>query len=95
MLVVAEVIEAAAFSYFRVFFWFFVVVFRGWFFFFFGFFSFSCCCFGFVINTSTSVYECKTYSKTRRKEGRKKGNVLFNDALNTFYLYGYMASDIW
>ena len=28
-------------------------------------------------------------------EGRKEGNVLFNDALNTFYFYGYMASDIW
>ena len=25
---------------------------------------------------------------------RKEGNVLFNDALNTF-IYGYMASDIW
>ena len=23
-------------------------------------------------------------------EGRKEGNVLFNDALNTFYIYGYM-----
>ena len=26
--------------------------------------------------------------------GRKEGNVLFNDALNTFFIYGYMASDI-
>ena len=26
---------------------------------------------------------------------RMEGNVLFNDALNTFYFYGYMASDIW
>ena len=26
---------------------------------------------------------------------RKEGNVLFNDALNTFFIYGYMASDIW
>ena len=25
--------------------------------------------------------------------GRKEGNVLFNDALNTFYLRLYMASD--
>ena len=25
---------------------------------------------------------------------RKEGNVLFNDALNTFYFTGYMASDI-
>ena len=24
----------------------------------------------------------------------RKGNVLFNDALNTFFIYGYMASDI-
>ena len=29
------------------------------------------------------------------KEGRKEGYVLFNDALNTFFIYGYMASDIW
>ena len=29
------------------------------------------------------------------KYGRKEGNILFNDALNTFYFYGYMASDIW
>ena len=26
---------------------------------------------------------------------RKEGNVLFNDALNTFFIYGYMVSDIW
>ena len=26
---------------------------------------------------------------------REEGNVLFNDALNTFYLRLYMASDIW
>ena len=26
-------------------------------------------------------------------EGRKEGNVLFNDALNTFYCYGYMVKD--
>ena len=26
---------------------------------------------------------------------RKEGNILFNDALNTFFIYGYMASDIW
>ena len=24
----------------------------------------------------------------------KEGNVLFNDTLNTFYFYGYMASDM-
>ena len=29
-------------------------------------------------------------------EGRKVGNVLFNDALYTMFLiYGYMALDIW
>ena len=28
------------------------------------------------------------------ENGRKEGNVLFNDALDTFS-YGYMASDIW
>ena len=29
------------------------------------------------------------------KEKERKGNVLFNDALNTFFIYGYMVSDIW
>ena len=28
----------------------------------------------------------------RMEEGR---SVLFNDALNTFFIYAYMASDIW
>ena len=27
--------------------------------------------------------------------GRKEGNVLFNDALNTFLFYVYMVLDIW
>ena len=27
--------------------------------------------------------------------GTKEGNVLFNDALNTFCIYGNMVSDIW
>ena len=31
----------------------------------------------------------------RYKSGRKEGNVLFNDALNTFFIYGFMASNIW
>ena len=26
--------------------------------------------------------------------GKREGNVLFNDALNTFFIYGYMASDM-
>ena len=29
------------------------------------------------------------------KERERERNVLFNDALNTFFIYGYMASDIW
>ena len=40
-----------------------------------------------------------TYTHVHMHMGRKEGNVLFNDALNTFYLrlygisfYGYMAS---
>ena len=32
--------------------------------------------------------------KDHSDSGRKEGNVLFNDALNTFYIYGYMASEI-
>ena len=32
--------------------------------------------------------------KLNRDEGRKEGNVLFNDAL-THFIYGYMVSDIW
>ena len=29
------------------------------------------------------------------RKGRKEGTVLFNDTLNTFFIYGYMESDIW
>ena len=45
----------------------------------------------------------KDHSDSERgnpKEGRKEmfylmeGNVLFNDALDTFFIYGYMVSDI-
>ena len=25
----------------------------------------------------------------------KEGNVLFNNALNTFFIYGYMEMEIW
>ena len=32
--------------------------------------------------------------ETTRLKRKKEGNVLFNDALNTF-IYGYMVSDIW
>ena len=38
-----------------------------------------------------------TQNTHARKEGRKEGNVLFNDALNTFYLrlygVGHMVKD--
>ena len=30
--------------------------------------------------------------KDHSDSGRKEGNVLFNEAVNTFYFYGYMAS---
>ena len=33
------------------------------------------------------VYLCVTF--TEKEKGRKEGNVLFNDALNTFYLWLY------
>ena len=33
------------------------------------------------------------YCKHARKEGRKEENVLFKDALNTFFIYGYMVKD--
>ena len=29
------------------------------------------------------------------QEEKKVGNVLFNDTLNTFFIYGYMMSDLW
>ena len=41
-----------------------------------------------IILTCTNIYFICVF-----KSGRKEGNVLFNDALNT--IYGYMASDIW
>ena len=37
---------------------------------------------------------CGRLTSTQAMSGRKEGNVLFNDALNTFYFYGYMPSDI-
>ena len=39
------------------------------------------------------VLWCVSVKYTVRANARKEGNVLFNDALKTFY--GYMASDIW
>ena len=32
---------------------------------------------------------CNIYTHPRSQQGRKEGNVLFNDALNTFYLRLY------
>ena len=48
---------------------------------------------------TTALYHNKSshichHWHSRFCKGRKEGNVLFNDALNTFYLR-YMASDIW
>ena len=37
----------------------------------------------------------KRHKQTLKQNRRKEGNILFNDALNTFFIYGYMASDIW
>ena len=49
--------------------------------------------------------ECKKYQIPKTKyymmisdlkmEGRKEGNVLFNDALNTFYLRLYGVTPFW
>ena len=30
-------------------------------------------------------WRCNYFKRRRRRKGRKEGNVLFNDALNTFY----------
>ena len=56
---------------------------------------------GVLLSHSVNSYRnyCKIVALTEDygtswKEGRKEGNVLFNDALNTFS-YGYMTSDIW
>ena len=42
-----------------------------------------------IVGSVSKAVVCAIFSVER-----KEGNVLFNDALNTFYL-GYMASDIW
>ena len=41
-----------------------------------------------------SVLSVWLREKTGRKAGRKKGNILFNDALNTFYLWLYGVGHI-
>ena len=39
----------------------------------------------------------RIYKERKREKGRKEGNALFNDALNTYYLWlygiGYMVKD--
>ena len=45
------------------------------------------------LKTSTTLMVSILYLPTERR--RKEGNVLFNDTLNIFLFYGYMASDIW
>ena len=51
----------------------------------------------FIYNRATFCPVTKKKKKKKRKKRERERNVLFNDALNTFYLrfYGYMASDIW
>ena len=40
------------------------------------------------------VSQCSPYIKLCLiMEGREEGNVLFNDTLNTFFIYGYMVKD--
>ena len=39
------------------------------------------------INIDCCLNLFQRFCKQRRMEGRKEGNVLFNDALNTFYFY--------
>ena len=43
---------------------------------------------GMNLKFTNKYFQCKI------KLSGKERNVLFNDALNTFYFYGYMASDI-
>ena len=43
-----------------------------------------------VVNMDAELGNC--IEIIRRK---KEGNVLFNGAVNTFFSYGYMASNIW
>ena len=43
---------------------------------------------------SVSLYKIFPSCMDRRKEGRKEGNVLFNDALITFYLWIYKIGHV-
>ena len=51
-----------------------------------------------LISSSTRKYGLNWYSLFARSEVRKEGNVLFNEALNTFYLrlygVGHMVKDL-
>ena len=42
-----------------------------------------------TLYTVTKLLQSKVLVQVNRKEGRKEGNVWFNDALNTFYLWLY------
>ena len=45
-----------------------------------------------------STKKKKKTRKNKKEENNKRtkeGNVIFNDALNTCFIYGYMASDIY
>ena len=59
--------------------------------------SSSNCCVEFLLLEILSAAAITSWTSTPQKEGRKEGNVLFNDALNTFYLLlygvGHMVED--
>ena len=43
---------------------------------------------------SDSAHQQGTYTTEHvKEEERKEEHLLFNDALNTFFIYGYMASE--
>ena len=44
---------------------------------------------------NSSRYNSLVEHSSEVRRGRKEGDVLFNDTLNTFFIYGYMALDIW
>ena len=47
------------------------------------------------IPVRSSIAKSPVENRSKQTRLKKEGNVLFNDALNTFFIYGYMASDIW
>ena len=48
-----------------------------------------------TISTGKLQMFLKPSSHITISTGRKEGNVLFNDTLNAFFIYGYIASYIW